>query len=247
MTDSQFSPDQWLNGLLPEISSARSALATADRLLREDGPIERDLDGILAIYSIGVERLLKLSLGIAAVDNGQPWPAKMSLTREGWGHAITAMDSRLRETLRRRIAEGPFEQAALLNLWLRTLENDPIWQAVVQVLEAYADKGRYYHLDQMSSSIKPSPNPKEMWDQMEHAAIESHPALSEMYQQVLAGEVEWDDFERLLRKAVADSIQRWVAIIACMGMHKVLGEDGATLGADALPVGALPIVTLPGC
>jgi len=55
---SKFTDQQWFAGLLPEVTSARSVLASADRLLRRDGTLERDLDAVLATYSIGVERLM---------------------------------------------------------------------------------------------------------------------------------------------------------------------------------------------
>ena len=47
---SAFTSQQWLSGLLPEVNSARSVLASADRLLRQDGALERDLDAVLATY-----------------------------------------------------------------------------------------------------------------------------------------------------------------------------------------------------
>lgn len=111
---SGFTSEQWLNGLLPEVNSARSVLASADRLLRQDGPLERDIDAILATYSIGVERLMKLALGTAAVSRGGGWPKNMGFTREGWGHALDVMDVRLRETMREAVTSGDWEYKPML-------------------------------------------------------------------------------------------------------------------------------------
>lgn len=142
---SGFTSQQWLNGLLPEVDSARSVLASADRLLRQDGALERDLDAVLATYSIGVERLMKLALGTAAVSRGEGWPKKMGFTREGWGHALDEMDERLRSELREAVESGDWEREQMLRSWICTLDNDPVWAAVVRTLRNYADAGRYHH------------------------------------------------------------------------------------------------------
>ena len=83
--DSSYSREQWGSALFPEISSPQSALAAGDRLLRADGALERDLNGIFAICSIcsiGIERLPKLALGISAASDGKPWPQMNSRAKE---------------------------------------------------------------------------------------------------------------------------------------------------------------------
>lgn len=243
---SGFTSQQWLNGLLPEVRSARSVLASADRLLRQEGPLERDLDAILATYSIGVERLLKLALGTAAVSRGDGWPKKMGSTWEGWGHALSEMDERLRSTLRAAVAEGEWEHKRLLGTWVCTLDNDPVWSATIHTLRNYADAGRYHHLDQVSSREIKSRSSRDMWNDVERAAIDLDESLADHEQRVYAGE-DFEPFERKLRSAVADSIKRWVSITCLFGFHGVLGDDWRVIGADALPDDALPVRALPEC
>lgn len=242
---SNFTANVWASGILPEIYAAQSALATGDRLLRADVPLERDLSGILAVYSIGVERLLKLALGMCEIALGHPWPT-MNSTRNGWGHAIASMDERLREKLRALIDSGEFEHADMLRSWLCTLEHDLIWHAVVVTLEAYADKGRYHHLDTVAGGTVASPNPTQLWDDVEKAAIAMRPALAAQYAGVLNGD-PWEPFELALTTEVANSILRWEAIITAAGMHGVYGADGKTLGSAGLPEGALPIQVEAAC
>jgi len=243
---SGFTSQQWLNGLLPEVNSARSVLASARRLLRQEGPLERDIDAILATYSIGVERLMKLALGTAAVSRGEGWPKKMGLTREGWGHALDEMDTQLRDTLRETVAGGDWPRKSMLESWVCTLDNDPVWAAVVRTLRNYADAGRYHNLDQVAGKEVKSRSSREMWDEAEKAAIDSDADLAAYYQRTLNG-ADFGPFERELREALADSIERWVTIICLFGFHGVLGEDWKAIGADALPDGALPVRSLSGC
>lgn len=244
--ESGFTSQQWFSGLLPEVTSARSVLASADRLLRQEGPLERDLDAVLATYSIGVERLMKLALGTASVSAGEGWPERMGSTRLGWGHALDEMDERLRTTFREAIASGAWEYKRLLQTWICTIDNDPVWAAAVRALRNYADAGRYHHLDQLTSREVNSRSSRAMWEEAERAAIDNDDSLRAQEARVLAGE-PFDPFERRLRSAIADSVKRWMSIVCLFGFHGVLGEDWRRIGADALPDDALPVRALPGC
>lgn len=243
---SAFTSQQWLNGLLPEVNSARSVLASADRLLRKDGALESDLDAVLATYSIGVERLMKLALGTAAVSRGEGWPKKMGFTRDGWGHALDEMDERLRSELRDAVESGTWEQKVMLRSWICTLDNDPVWAAVIHALRNYADAGRYHHLDQVAGKDVTWRPSSAMWDEAERAAISSSPPLAAHYQRTIEG-ANFAPFERELRAQVADSIKRWVSIVCLFGFHGVLGDDWRVIGASALPEDALPVHVLPSC
>ena len=243
---SAFTSQQWLSGLLPEVNSARSVLASADRLLRQDGALERDLDAVLATYSIGVERLMKLALGTAAVSRGEGWPTKMGFTREGWGHALDEMDERLRSELREAVEAGDWERKEMLRSWICTIDNDPVWAAVVRTLRNYADAGRYHHLDQLAGKEVSSRSSSEMWDDAERVTVASSPSLASHHQRTTEG-ADFAPFERELRAEVADSIKRWVSIVCLCGFHGVLGEDWRVIGASALPDDALPVRALPKC
>lgn len=215
--------------------------------MRQAGPLERDLDGVLATYSIGVERLMKLALGTAAVSDGQGWPQNMGFTREGWGHALDEMDGRLRTLIRDRVAVGGWGHQTILDSWVCTLDNDPIWAAVIKALRNYADAGRYHHLDQIRGAGRASSSSRDMWNEVEGAAVEHDPSLATEYAIVRDGSGDWPAFELHLRAVVADSIKRWVSIICLVGFHGVLGDDWKAIGADLLPDDALPVRSLPGC
>ncbi len=243
-SESDFTRQQWVEGLLPEIASARNVLATADFLLRRGGTLERDIDAVFATYSIGLERLMKLALGCAAVSRGEGWPPKMGRTSEGWGHALDEMDQRLRDTIRESVNGNEWDHKPLLETWICTLDNDPVWGKAVKALRNYADAGRYHHLDHVRGGFVTSSTTRSLWDDVERETIANNSQLAAHHQETLAG-AEFDPFEIELRSAVADVLKRWVSIICLFGMHGVLGEDWKSLGADALPDGALEFDVLP--
>lgn len=189
---------------------------------------------------------MKLALGTAAVSRGEGWPNNMGSTRNGWGHALDEMDARLRATLRDAVTSDDWEYKSLLETWVCTLDNDPVWAASIRTLRNYADAGRYHHLDQIRGGLVTSKSSREMWNGVEQAAIDADPKLRAHYQRTLRGS-DFDAFEHELRTAVADSIKRWVSIVCLFGFHGVLGEDWRAIGADVLPDGAVPVRALPGC
>ena len=114
MDDSGASPltrEQIMGGLLPEFGSTQFVLDTGIRLLRESVSFARDKDAIFATLAVGVEKVVKLSLGIMAIDAGRPWPSG-----EIWGHRSAKMDAVLRDSLRGRIAAGGFSSVAVAGL-----------------------------------------------------------------------------------------------------------------------------------
>lgn len=250
MSDSVFTSEQWMNGLLPEITSARMVLDSADRLLREKGStaFERNIDAVLATYSIGVERLMKLALGTAALSRRDGWPKDMGWTGKGWGHALDKMDERLRDTLRDEIHAKEWEQKELLRSWICTLDNDQIWHAAVRTFRNYADKGRYHHLDQIACRSVNSQSSREMWNDVEHAAIDNTPSLKHVSENGNF-DLDFDQFEYKLRCVIADSVRRWITIVCLCGFHGVLGDDWKRIGAEALPsqTNILKFEVLSGC
>lgn len=171
----------------------------------------------------------------------------MGVTRDGWGHALDAMDDRLRNLIRERVHAGGWEYQSLLVTWVCTLDNDPIWAAAVGALRNYADAGRYHHLDQIRGAGFASSSSWDMWMVVEGVAVEHDQSLASDYSTVRDGGGEWRAFEERLRGVVADSIKRWVSIICLVGFHGVLGDDWKSIGAQLLPDHALPVRALPDC
>lgn len=142
--------------LISETGSIRYALDSADRLLRLGGPFERERDALFAACSIGVEKLVKVSLCLIEVAEGRGWPSVKVLnkSRDGWGHSIGQMDMRLRESLSTRITG--LEHEDLLHRMLCTIAQDKVWLGVAGALESYAVSGRFFHLDVLAGS-EPDP------------------------------------------------------------------------------------------
>jgi hypothetical protein len=108
----------------------RRVLASADRLLRREGTRERDLDAVLDTYSIGVERLMKLALGTAAVSRGEGWPAFMGYTRERWAKLSTRWMLDCAICTERQLPPEAGSTSACLRSG-SALDDYPVWSAAV--------------------------------------------------------------------------------------------------------------------
>jgi len=226
---------QIMGGLLPEFGSTQFVLGTGIRLLREAESFARDKDAIFATLAVGVEKVVKLSLGIMALDAGKAWP-----TKDIWGHDSARMDAQLRDALRARIEGGGF--TPYVRSLLCTVDGDAVWAAVVEALDIYASEGRFYNLDVIGGRTQKRGNPDDAWDRAEHAALAADPSLVQMMQSLDAG------FEKALSNAIADSIHRWLAMVTLLGMNGVLGDDwGKKFGADLLPEGATRVAISAAC
>lgn len=69
--------------LIAEMTSARNLLAYGLRVIRADTLTENDRDPILTMLAIGVEKLYKLTLGLAALDREGSWPD--AAKAKAWG------------------------------------------------------------------------------------------------------------------------------------------------------------------
>jgi hypothetical protein len=126
--------------LVREIEAASSLFRHGFAILAEYRFALRDAEPVFACLAAGVEKLLKLSFGLATIDDGNPWPT--AATMKNVGHRIVALDATVRGLLvqRRARSTAPGLIAELLE---RTDGHLGIGQ-MLGTLERYADQGRFY-------------------------------------------------------------------------------------------------------
>lgn len=88
--------------LIQESDSAKHLLAYGTRALRTAAFIYTTRDPIMTMLSIGVEKLLKLGLGLLHVEDNRVWlPARV--LKNDYRHDLIRMESLLREAIRKKL------------------------------------------------------------------------------------------------------------------------------------------------
>ncbi|MFE9658299.1 hypothetical protein [Micromonospora sp. NPDC006431] len=217
--------------LIAEMTSTRNLLAYGIRVLRTGAFIDTTRDPILTMLSIGVEKLYKLTLGLAALDQDHKWPSAEEM--KAWGHKLVLMHEAVLTELCSRTADK--------SLYVRELvaevEADPVVPPLVEALDMYGRMGRFYYLDQLGDSPQPWVSPNDAWQKVESAAL-ADPAVAAVHRAATAdiGNNEvWDRFIRALKERIATAIERVWIMVAVSGRNHALGETGSTFGFEVHP------------
>lgn len=119
------------------MSSARNLLAYGTRVVRTAAFLNTTRDPILTMLSIGVEKLYKLTLGLASLDTRQSWPTKAEM--KGFGHNLADMHSSVMTELSRRTAVSTLYVRGLL----AEVEADAVVIPLINTLGRYGQSGRF--------------------------------------------------------------------------------------------------------
>ncbi|TDQ02306.1 hypothetical protein AXZ95_0579 [Leifsonia sp. 115AMFTsu3.1] len=221
--------------LLAEINSARNLLAYGERVVRTAPFADTTRDPSLTMLSIGVEKLLKVSLGLSILNATGSWPSAQTMKSE-FRHGLKQMDANLRTRLRDGVRGKEYEH--FISGLLQTLEDDPIWPAILDALDRYGRSGRFHYLDILGDEPQRLEDPARMWDEAENIAVDSNAELEAMRSRALEDlrdQTLWDSFITALNNTIADSIHRWWEVICVLGRHGVLGDDNRAFGFEAHP------------
>ncbi len=217
--------------LIFETTSTRNLLGYGLWALRNARFWETTRDPILTMLSIGVEKLLKMSLGLAHVAEHDEWPP-LATFRDTWRHNISNMHEVLMLTIRDRLSEAT--HPACVESQLLEVENDPVLPALMAALSRYGQSGRFYHLDELALSPQAGEEPGHMWSEAENIALRLDPQMKAKFETASSDpdpEV-FDAFVHELEAHLAASIERWWDLVALAGKHCILGERGKGWGFD---------------
>jgi hypothetical protein len=227
--------------LLFEQESARQLMAHGVHTLQDSLYFAPDRDAVLTTLSIGVEKTLKVALGLRALDETGAWPTTEQM-RTTWGHKIGAMDTDLRDYLR---TWASTQGKGYVGTLVTAVDNDPVWPLLALTLDAYGRSGRFYHLDTLGERPQAWESPANMWDAAERACIEHCVDLSAREAQTVGTGTNGasEEFLRLVHARLADSVVGWWHMVVRAGMHGAFGPKGKAFGSDCEPGSALPPVT----
>lgn len=223
--------------LLFEAHAARQLLGTGCHLLIADHGIDGKFDALATMWSIGVEKLLKVTLGLAALSAGEAWP-----DGKAFGHNVVKMDVRLRAHLDDWEARAP--QSPWLTGLLRAVRADPVWPTLLTVLDTYARSGRFAYLDRLAQVTKLPQEPRPLWDRVEAAALATRPDLQgKVYATPPVPVPQFNAALIDLNTTIAQSLARWWFTVTRVGAFNAYGEQGHRFAMELEPQMALP--TLP--
>ncbi|PPG64180.1 hypothetical protein C5C27_04100 [Rathayibacter sp. AY2B7] len=219
--------------LIEEIDSAKHLLAYGERAVRGAAFVDTMRDPIMTMLSIGVEKLLKVAVGLVALDEHGAWPTKTVMKRE-FGHGTANLDRMLRGKLQAGIVGKSYED--YIQGLFNAVEADPVWPVLLDALDAYGRSGRFYNLDLLADEPQSWDSPSEKWTLVENCAIDASPELQALRDAGFAGDnMAFDQLTRDINNAIADSLHRWWEAIAVLGRHGVLGDHNKAFGFEVHP------------
>lgn len=93
-----------------------------------------------------------------------------------------------------------------------------VWALVVEALDVYGSKGRFYNLDILSGRTQRRGDPLDLWAAAESAAVDESAALYGLLGQ--------EEFTTALSTSVAVSIHRWWTLITLSACMEYSGATG---------------------
>lgn len=212
--------------LMQEIDSAKRLVQYGIHTLRSAVSIETTREPILTLLSIGVEKLLKLALGCAYLDENHEWiPAK---TLKKYGHDLKEMDSLLREVIEQRVNKATHPQC--VKDVLHELERDLLWPLVLDTLNRYGKSGRFYYLDALGNNCQEDKSPKHYWEKVEDEARKMDPSLQDLLHRYISRECRREEYIQTLTAKIAECLETWRELIAVAAKQGVLGDRAKDWG-----------------
>ncbi|MFG1723225.1 hypothetical protein ACGFII_31860 [Micromonospora chalcea] len=139
--------------------------------------INRDYTAAVAAMSLlalGAEKLLKLTVGLAHLDRGDPWP-RQGYMRRDLGHRVATADKTARDllNLNRGTAPGDVQEKAA------QVDGDKVLAVALAALERFGDTGRFYFLDSLGEQPQTERAPHFLWLDMVSEIMTAEPGLIE--------------------------------------------------------------------
>jgi len=212
-----------------EVESSVNLLRDGRTALRTMTFALREADTTFTLLSLGVEKLLKLSVGLAALEETGNWPGRKL---RGYLHKVVELDSDVRELMTAGV--GRISQPAYLERAVLALEADTVWPNIREGLDRYGSGGRYHYLDWVTGQ-PPLDSPRGYWNKIETEALLPHPAVRALFGSTAPG-----DFEEARRKtndAMVASLNVWWSAVHEAWQQGALGAEARAMSSGIDPQG----------
>lgn len=205
-----------LKVLSDEVDATASLLRHGFGILQSYKFAATDADPLFVCLAGGCEKLLKLTLGIYALETTGQWPT-VEVMRAA-GHRITELDARVRSLIAAQLSHCT--APGYLQQLLDELAEDRYLQPVLMTLESYADRGRFYNLDYLGEQPQPESSPTQLWEELHQQLLKDRPDLL-----ARLASSEWTEARRDINQIIEASLRRWCELIARSWMTGVVGHQ----------------------
>jgi hypothetical protein len=216
---------QQVGALGYEVDDAVSLLGAGRRaLMSESEPVV-----VITLLGSGAEKLLKLTLGLVALDETGAWPSQQAM-RGTWGHNVEAMAVATRDVMRRRRDLGT--APGYLDLLLEQTGRDAVLDAMLRLLSRHGRAGRFYNLDSLAGATDLQPPPRDMWEEMELSLVLPDPDLLSR----IADPHGYPAARRELNALLDEAFRRWLELHFRAWQHGVIGPHARAWSAALMNV-----------
>jgi hypothetical protein len=213
--------DKRMLTLEAEAASAASLARTGLTLLRNMGS-QGDADPVLVCLSTAAEKMLKLTIGLAALEQHGEWPSKAEM--QAFSHNILKLNSQAMSEIATRIDDAVHAPV----VWQAVKDSlDIAWtEPLLTALANYGGGGRFYNLDSLAGAQQPHPSPPLLWWDMEIGILGHRPEVLETPPVPHASMAE---ARRPLNAHTAKGFSSWWDSYFLAWRHGVIGEDARAL------------------
>lgn len=209
--------------LVKEADSARSLAAHGVEAMENISSVISGADPVLACLALASEKMLKMTIGMATVARGNPWPDRRRMV--GYGHNIQKMNQEAMALVLERVDEAT-HTPVVLTAALASV--DISWtEPLLATLSEYGSGGRFYNLDTLGGQRPKRPSPSVMWGAMESAVIARHPIVLES---LAAARSTAAEARRPLNLNLGRAFRSWWNFYATSWKQGIVGEEARALG-----------------
>jgi hypothetical protein len=178
---------------------------------------------IMSLLALGAEKMLKLTVGLAALDQSGSWPTKAEM--QAIGHRVLAADVKARATLRMHQGTAPGHLASLR----AEVDADPVLPLILEALDHFGDAGRFYFLDYLGEKPQTRSAPQVLWQGMTDAVLAGDPQM----RKAISSFATHKDGRIQLSAAIVGSLTRWWEMYVAAWRTGVIGESAKQIAPEA--------------
>lgn len=214
-----------------EVDAAANLLRRSLLLVREFRIASLDADPLFACLAIGMEKVTKLTIGLAAVEEHGTWP-NLGTMRGRYGHNVLDLDEACRDYISRnahRAAAPPY-----IRQLMAKVGQDQRISLILNVMKRYGEFGRFYNLDALADTPQAEPPPRKLWDRVEQTVWEEDPAVRSKL-----GGPDFAEAREQINRQIAGSVEAWWELYFRAWVHGVVGPHARQWSGQLSPSGTV--------